>query len=190
MSTFRQRVSELASGTPARAWAGFAVTFGFCAFAALIVAGYTLTDPGGATGLGLTVLWLVPMSALAGLALYRPDVAFPLLVVSTLLPLGFGVWTLVDYVGARDWEDQRGPVSLVLLLVVAIPLAVEGLSRPSRAGWLLIGVVLLPLVLAVIGAGSEWGQALSIGILASPVLIGGALYLLAGKAGPRPAVSV
>jgi hypothetical protein len=190
MVTLRDRVDEVAARTSPLAWAGFAVTLGFCGLAAFIVAGYTVTDPGGWFGVGVTALWLVPMIALAALALYRPDTAVWALALAAILPLGFGIWTLVDYVAARDWEDKTGPVSLVFIVAVAIPLAVEGLSRPTLAGLLLVGVMVVPLVLAVLGAGSEWGQALSIGIVASPVLLGGVLYLFAGRASARPTASV
>ena len=181
MLTFRQRLSELATSASTLAWVGFALSMGFCALAGFMIAGYTLTDPGGWAGLGLTALWLVPAIGLAALAFYRPDTAIPVLALATLLPVGFGVWTLVDYEGARGWEDQTGPVSLVFLLVIAVPLAVEGLSRPTPAGLLMVGMILVPLALSMIGAGSEWGLALSIGVLAIPVLVGGVLYLLAGR---------
>lgn len=185
MLTFRQRLSELATSASALAWVGFALSMGFCALAGLIVAGETLTDPGGWTGIGLTVLWLVPTIGLAVLAFYRPDTAIPVLALATLLPVGYGAWTLVDYEGARGWEDQTGPVSLVFLLMIAVPLTVEGLSRPIPAGLLMVGVILVPPVLSMIGAGSEWGLALSIGVVTVPVLVGGVLYLLAGRSRAR-----
>jgi hypothetical protein len=181
MSTFRQRLSDLARTTSVLAWVGFAVTVAFLGLAGFMVAGYTLTDPGGWTGLGLTALWVVPTLALAALSFYRPDTAVPVLAVASLVPLGFGVWTLVDYDGARGWEDQHGPVSLVFVLVVGLSLAVEGLSRPTPAGVMMLGITVVPLVLSMVGAGSDWGQALSIGLLAAPVVAGGVLYVLAGR---------
>ena len=197
MSTFRQRLSELANRTSVLAWVGFSVTVAFLGLAGLMVAGYTLTDPGGWTGLGLTALWVVPTLVLAVLSFYRPDSAIPVLAAASLLPIGFGVWTLVDYAGARDWEDQHGPVALVFILTVGVPLAVAGLSRPMPAGLLMLGITVVPLVLSVVGAGNEWGQALSIGLLSAPVVIGGVLYVLAGRSqssahahrGPRAVAS-
>ena len=186
MSTFRQRLSDLARTTSVLAWVGFSVTVAFLGLAGLMVAGYTLTDPGGWTGLGLTALWAIPALGLAVLAFYRPDTALPVLAVASLLPIGFGVWTLVDYDGARGWEDQHGPVSLVLILAVGLPLAVEGLSRPTDAGLLMLGITVAPLVLSMVGAGSEWGQALSIGLLSAPIVAGGVLYLLAGRSRTGP----
>jgi hypothetical protein len=181
MSTFRQRLSDLARTTSVLAWVGFSVTVAFLGLAGLMVAGYTLTDPGGWTGLGLTALWVIPTLGLMVLAFYHPDSAIPVLAAASLVPIGFGVWTLLDYSGARDWEDQHGPVGLVFVLVVGLSLAVEGLSRPTAAGVMMLGITVVPLVLSMVGAGSEWGQALSIGLLGAPVVIGGVLYLLAGR---------
>ena len=181
MSTFRERLTDLMRTTSVLAWVGFAVTVVFLGLAGLMVAGYTLSDPGGWTGVGLTALWVVPTLGLVALSFYRPDTAIPVLALASLVPIGFGVWTLVDYDGARGWEDQNGPVGLVFVLAIGLPLAVEGLSRPTPAGLMMLGITVVPLVLSVIGAGSEWGQALSIGLIAAPVVIGGVLYLLAGR---------
>jgi hypothetical protein len=181
MLTFRQRLSDLVKTTPVLAWVGFGVTVAFLGLAGLMVAGYTLTDPGGWTGLGLTALWVLPLLGLAALSFYRPDAAVPVLAVASLVPIGFGVWTLVDYAGVRGWEDQHGPVALVFLLVLGLPLAVEGLSRPTPAGLLMLGITVVPLVLSLVGAGSDWVEALSIGLLTTPVVVGGVLYLVAGR---------
>jgi hypothetical protein len=185
MSTFRQRLSDLARTTPVLVWVGFSVTLAFLGLAGVMVAGYTLTDPGGWTGLGLTALWVLPTLGLVALSFYRPDLAVPVLGVASLAPLAFGVWTLVDYDGARGWEDQHGPVSLVLVLVVGLALAVEGLTRPMSAGLMMLAITVVPWVLSVVGAGSDWGQALSIGLLTVPVVVSGVLYVLAGRADYR-----
>jgi hypothetical protein len=106
MLTFRQRLSGLATSASALVWVGFACSMGFCALAGLIVAGETLTDPGGWTGIGLKALWLVPTIGLATLAFYRPDTAVPVLAIATLLPIGYGVWTLTKAPGAG--RTRRG----------------------------------------------------------------------------------
>ena len=129
----------------------------------------------------MTALWVVPALGLAVLSFYRPDTALPVLAVAALIPIGFGVWTLLDYQGARSWEDQRGPVSLVFVVAIGLPLAVAGLSRPTRAGLLMLAITVLPLALSLLGAGSDWGQALSIGVLSAPVVAGGVMYVLAGR---------
>lgn len=181
MPGFTHRVRDLSRNVSTLTWVGFGLTAGFLAFAALTMAGYGLTDPGGWTGLGLTALWLVPVLALTALALYRPDTAIRVLAVAALIPVGFGVWTLLDYDAVMAWEDRTGPVSLVLLVVVGLPLAVAGLSRPAPAGALLLAITVVPWLLSVLGAGSEWGRALSIGLITVPVVAGGVLLLLAGR---------
>lgn len=181
MTGFMQRIREISRGVRTLTWVGFGLVAGLLAFAALTMAGYGLTDPGGWTGLGLTALWLVPTLALVALAVYRPDTAIRVLAVAALLPVGFGVWTLLAYDDVMAWEDRTGPVSLVLVLVVGLPLAVAGLSRPTQAGALLLTITVLPWALSVIGAGGDWARALSIGLVTVPVVAGGALMLLAGR---------
>jgi hypothetical protein len=90
---------------------------------------------------------------------------------------------LLDYDRWSAWEDQHGPLSLVLLLAVAAPLSVLGLSRPTVAGSLMLAAALLPVLLGTIGAGSDWTRPLSIGLVIVPVVISAVLFLLAGRQG-------
>lgn len=166
-------------------WLGFAITVAFAGFCGLIVVGYTLTDVGGWKAVGLIAAVAVPLALLCLVAYHRPSVAAPLLGVAACVPIGFGVMQLVDYQRWSDWEDQTGPVSLVLVLLVAVPLAVLGLSRAATAGWLLLAVTVLPLLLAAIGAGTEWSRPLSIGVLVLPLAVSGVLLVLAGREGAR-----
>jgi hypothetical protein len=179
--TFRTRCSDLAQTVPILSWVAFGISVSFLALAGFMIAGYTLTDPGGWIGLGLTALWIVPMLGLTMLAFYRPDTAIPVLALASLVPISVGLWTLLDYEGVRGWEDQNGPVSLVFILVIGLPLTVQGLSRPTPAGLMMVAITVVPLVLSVIGAGSEWALALSINLIGTPVLIGGVIYLAAGR---------
>ena len=117
-------------------WLGFAITAAFAGFCGLIVVGYTLTDVGGWKAVGLIAAVAVPLVLLCLVAYHRPSVAVPLLAVAACVPIGFGVMQLLDYQRWSDWEDQTGPVSLVLVLLVAVPLAVLGLSRrPGGSCW-------------------------------------------------------
>lgn len=184
MTGLRQRLAQISTTAPTLAWVAFAITLSFMALATLMIVGYTLTDPGGWRGLGLTAAWVVPTAALTVLGFYRPSAGLWALAVATTVPVGFGVWALLDYEAARGWEDRNGPVSLVLLLVVALPLVVTGLSRPGPAGALLTTATALPWLLAMVGAGSEWGVAFSIGLVSAPFLTAGVLDLLAAR--PRP----
>lgn len=178
MPGFVRRVRDLAGSVPTLSWVGFIVTTGFLGFAALTIVGYVLTDPGGRTGAGVTALWVLATLALMVLAVYRPRTAIGVLAAAAILPVGFGLWTLLDYTAVMAWEDRTGPVSLVLVLVVGLPAAVAGLSRPLAAGALLLTITLAPWALAVIGAGSDWGRALSIGLVTLPVVVGGLLFVL------------
>ena len=181
MTGFRQRFTQISATAPTLAWVSFAIALSFMALATLMIVGYTLTDPGGWRGLGLTAAWVVPTVALTVLGFYRPSAALWALAVATAVPVGFGVWTLLDYEAARGWEDRNGPVSLVLLMAVALPLVVAGLSRPGPAGALLTIATAVPWLLAVVGAGSEWGVAFSIGLVSAPFLAAGILDLVAAR---------
>lgn len=165
-------------------WLGFAVTVAFAGFCGLIVVGYTLTDVGGWKAVGLIAAVAVPLALLCVVAYFRPSVAAPLLGVAACVPIGFGVMQLVDYQRWSGWEDETGPVSLVLVLLVAVPLAVLGLSRAATAGRLLLAATVIPLLLAAIGAGPEWWKPLSIGVLLLPLVVSGVLFVLAGRERP------
>ncbi len=184
MTGFRQRLTQISSTAPTLAWVSFAVTLSFVALATLMIVGTAFTDPGGWTGVGLTAAWLVPTLALTALAFYRPVTALWVLAVAATIPVAFGMWALLDYPAMSGWEDRTGPVSLVLLLVVALPLGVAGLSRPGPAGALLTLATVVPWLLAVVGAGSEWGRALSIGLVSVPLLAAGVLDLVAARHRP------
>lgn len=164
-------------------WAGFAVMAAFGGFVTLMLVGYTVTDVGGWEALGLVAAVGVPAAVLCLLAWWRPSVAVPVLAVACLAPVAFGALLLLDYERWSSWEDQHGPVSLVLLLVVGLPLAVLGLARPMEAGVMMLAIVLVPLLLEVVGAGSDWGRPLSIALVFAPVLASGTLFVLAGRDG-------
>jgi hypothetical protein len=181
---FRDQVVTTAQGVGVVAWVGFAIGSAYLGLVVLILAGSTLTDPGGWLGIGLTAAWLLPTLALAVLALLRPSAAVPVLAILTLMPVGMGFWSLVDYQGARDWEDHNGPISLVLLIVVAAGLLLLGLALPTTAGVLLLIATVAPSVLALIGAGDNWFEPLSISLVTAPLVAAGVLYVVAGTRRP------
>src|SRR5690349_6263976 len=112
MNAFRQRLVARVEGVDAFRWSAAAVTLGFVGLVSLVVGGYAVTDPGGWTGIGGTVLGVLIMLGLSLLALARPGGAIVALAVAACAPLAFGVWSLVDYVAAHGWEDRHGPLSL------------------------------------------------------------------------------
>ena len=173
--------AEEVSAVAALRLAAFAVMATFSGFVGLMLVGYTVTDVGGWQAVGLIVAVGLPVASLCLLAWLRPRVAVPVLALACLAPVAFGVLELLDWQRWSSWEDQHGPVSLVLVLTVGAALAVLGLRRPREAGVMLLAIVLVPLVLEVVGAGSEWGRPLSISAVLVPVLASGVLFLLAGR---------
>ena len=73
--------------------------------------------------------------------------------------------------------------------VIGAALAVLGLSRPTEAGVMMLAVVLAPVLLEVLGAGSEWLRPLSISLILLPVLVSGSLFVVAGRVGDGGPVS-
>jgi hypothetical protein len=174
-------------------WSALAVALGFVGLVTLFVGGDAVTDPGGWAGIGGTAAGVLVLLGSCALAWWRPGIALALLVVVACAPLAFGLWSLVDYGAAHDWEDSHGPVSLVLVLAVCAPAAVAGLFRPRAAGWLILAVTVVPLLLAAVGATSHFYEPLSLGVLVTPLVVSGALFLQSGRQqqdhpGTRPAV--
>ncbi|HET8769047.1 MAG TPA: hypothetical protein VFM86_17105 [Pedococcus sp.] len=181
MQKFRQDLAARVEGADSLRWSAVAVTVGFVGLMALFVGGDAVTDPGGWVGIGGTALWVLVVLGLSLLALTRPGAAMPVLAVAACAPLAFGVWSLVDYGAAHDWEDNHGPLSLVLVMSVCAPAAVAGLFRPRAAGWLILTVSVVPLLLAAVGAASHFYEPLSLGLLLVPFVASGFLFLLSAR---------
>jgi hypothetical protein len=159
---------------------------GFVALVTLFVGGDAVTDPGGWAGIGGTVVFVMAMLGLSLLALYRPGAALVVLAVAACAPVAFGVWSLVDYGAAHDWEDSHGPLSLVLVVAICGPAGVAGLFRPRAAGYFILTVSVVPLLLAAAGAASHFFEPLSVGLLLAPLVASGVLFLLSGRQQDRP----
>lgn len=162
----------------------FMMAFGL--LGTLFVAGYALTDPGGLTGIGMTAAWVLPMVALTGLALVRPETGAPVLTFATVLVLGF---TVVDGVVGVVPRDDVGPVAAITVFALAVALAALGLHRAKLAGVLMVTTALVQLAATVlgavvhqVGAGPGPGALLgsSSGVVVLPVLLAGAAFWLAG----------
>jgi hypothetical protein len=100
--------------------------------------------------------------------------------------LAFGVWSLVDYGAAHGWEDRHGPLLLVLVVAICAPAGVAGLFRPRAAGQVMLTVSVLPLLLAAVGAGSHFFEPMSVGLLLTPLMASGVMYLLSGRHQGQP----
>jgi hypothetical protein len=153
----------------------------FVVFFGLFIVGETVMDPGGWLAAGLIAAWAVPLLALAAIAWYRPSWAPAV----HRADCGRGRRQRVVRGGARAWrsfEDAHGPVRTIASFALAAPVALLGWKRPAAAGVLLLGVIgVVPVVLSAIGLGARGlGVAsTSLGVVSSPVVITGMLYLLA-----------
>ena len=143
----------------------------FGLFAMLFTAGETLADPGGWQAIGLIALWLVPLIVLVALALIRPSVAQPVLVVLTAICLAVALWSLVASHAWRSFESTSGPVRAVACLVLVLAVTALGWHRQLPAGVMLLVVG----IAAVLAVGSA-----PLRLMALPALVIGALLLAAG----------
>jgi hypothetical protein len=152
-------------------------------FGCLFVIGETFDDPGGWRAVALVASWLVPLVLLAWFALRRPDAAEPVLVVATILVAGF---SLADAAIGIVPRDNWGPMVAVAVFALGLALAFLGLHRPSRAGVLLVSLAAAQFVAVVLEHAGSGAPRLSLGgssgVVVVPLLLGGLLFLLAGRA--------
>lgn len=159
--------------------AGLVLMAVFVLLAGMWIAGEALAEPGGPAAVGLIASWLVPLLLLVTLALVRPAWAQPVLAVLTGLILLLHVWFLIDPRAWRSFEDDTGPVRAVAGFVVVAALAALGWHRPAPAGWLLLAIGVLPVVLLLLETGrfavASWA------VVGAPGVAAGILYLLAAR---------
>ena len=161
----------------------------FAALWGLFMVGELVSDPGGWYGLGLAALFVVPVLALGALALWRPAWAAPLLTVLV------GLWVVaavLSVVFADEWqafEDTHGPISLILMLALSVPLLALGRTRSMLAGVLLLVATSVPLVTGVawVAAGAGFGGTLVLLIMGMPFIAAGVLLVAVGVLDRRAA---
>jgi hypothetical protein len=158
----------------------------------MFVAGYAFEDLGGWAAVGLTALWLVPLVALSAFALVRPEPAAPVLVGVTG---AVALFSLADSAFGIVPRDAWGPVAAIAVFAAAVALAFLGLHRARLAGLLMVVLAVVQLAatmlgVAVHGAGEGPGPGAllggSSGVVVVPVLVVGALFLLAGSLDHEP----
>ncbi len=153
----------------------------------LFVAGYAFEDLDTWAAIGSTAAWLVPTVVLCLLALTRYSAVPTVFVVVTGLVAAF---TLLDSsVGLVD-RDALGPVAAIGVFALAVSLAFLGLREASLAGLLLVVLGVVQLAATSIVFLEEWqadgGPGLrallttSSGVIVVPLLVVGALFLVAG----------
>ena len=165
------------------------VAFGWMMLVAVLggafVIGETFDDPGGWTAVAIVASWLVPLVALAVLALARPTLSQPVFITGTLLVI---VFTLADSAFTIVPRDDWGPVSAIVAFAAGVALAFLGLRTASLAGALLLFLGVGQFAATLLERGGGGGPRMSLGgssgVVIVPLLLGGALYLLAGRHSP------
>src|SRR6478672_407746 len=156
----------------------------------LFALGYAFKDLGGGTAVLLAAAVAVPLAALTVLASLRRPLALRVLALAVGLYAVWGVITLfVNLVDAPDLP--------MIALILALPIAVVGLTYALRAGVLPVVVAAVPF-LSVVSIlvrtpgveGPRLGDLLggSTGVVVVPLLVLAGLFLLAGvlDRGPEP----
>ena len=157
---------------------GAAVMAVFTVLASIFIAGYALQDPGGNAGLLMTLVWVVPMLVLAVAAWFWPAPTAPLLLALASAFIAACVWLAFDPAALREFISENGPVIAVSVVALAFPAAVLGLQRAALAGWLLVGLGVLPLLITVIGRS---GGVSSLAAASVVPLIAGISYLVSAR---------
>ena len=157
---------------------GAAVMAVFTVLASIFIAGYALQDPGGNAGLLMTLAWVVPMLVLAVAAWFWPAPTAPLLLALASAFIAACVWLAFDPAALREFISENGPVIAVSVVALAFPAAVLGLQRAALAGWLLVALGVLPLLITVIGRS---GGVSSLAAASVVPLIAGISYLVSAR---------
>ena len=150
----------------------------FTVLGGAFIGGYAMDEAGGTAGLLMILAWAVPMLVLAALAWFWPAGTAPLLTALTAALIAVSVWFALDPGMARSFQDDNGPVLAVGVVALAFPAAVLGLKRTGTAGWLLLALGALPLLITVVGRS---GPAASLAAASVVPLITGAIYLVAAR---------
>ena len=137
---------------------GAALMAVFTVVGGAFIGGYAMEDPGGSAGLTVLLAWAAPMLFLAALAWFWPGGAAPLLLALTAALLMVCVWFAFDSRMARSFQEVNGPVLAVGVVALAFPAAILGLKRTALAGWLLVALGVLPLLITIIGRSGAVGS--------------------------------
>lgn len=160
----------------------------FAVFAGLFIAGETFEDPGGAVAVALVASWLVPMAGLAALAWWAPRVATVVLAVAVLAVVVVGLWYALATDAWRSFEDDTGPVRAIAVFALCLPLALLAWRRPLLGGVLLVGLAVVPGVLALASAGGGGAGGATVAAT-SPASVIGLLFVASSwpgrPSGPR-----
>ncbi|HMM97099.1 hypothetical protein, partial [Phycicoccus sp.] len=173
-------------------YTAFGVMVLFGVVGGLFVAGYAFEDLSTWAAIGSTAAWLVPGVVLCLLALTTYS-AVPTVFVG-LTGLVSAVTILDSTLNLVD-RDALGPVVAIGVFVVGVSLAVLALRETVLAGLLLVVLGVVQLAATSIGFLDEWrsgggpgpGHLLttSSGVIVVPLVVVGALFLVAGRLAHR-----
>lgn len=155
---------------------GAAVMAVFTVLAGIFIIGNSMQDPGGNTAMLMTLAWVAPMIILAVAAWFWPAPTAPLLVALTASFVAACVWLAFDPAALRSFVSENGPVIAVSVVALAFPAAVLGLKRTAVAGWLLVALGVLPLLITLIARTGPVGWLTAVSVVP---LITGISYLAA-----------
>ena len=130
---------------------GAAIMAVFTVLAGIFIGGYAMADPGGNAGLLMTLAWVLPMLILAISAWFWPAPTAPLLLALASAFIAACVWLAFGPAALREFISENGPVIAVSVIALSFPAAVLGLKRTALAGWLLVALGVLPLLITIIG---------------------------------------
>lgn len=157
---------------------GLALMSVFTLLAGVFIGGYAMDEPGGQAGLMMILSWAAPTLVLAALAWFWPAGSAPLLVALTAVLVALCVWFALDPAAARSVQNANGPVLAVGVVAVAFAAAVLGLKRTRTAGWLLLALGAVPLLVTIL---AKSGPAASLAAASVVPLVTGAIYLVASR---------
>lgn len=150
----------------------------FTVLGGIFIGGYALQEPGGNAGLLMTLAWALPMLILAVAAWFWPAVTAPLLLALTSAFLAACVWLALDPSALRAFISDNGPVIAISVVALSFPAAVLGLKRTALAGWLLVALGVLPLLITLV---SRSGPVASLAAASVVPLIAGIAYLVSAR---------
>ena len=157
---------------------GAAVMAVFTVLASIFIAGYALQDPGGNAGLLMTLAWVVPMLVLAVAAWFWPAPTAPLLLALASAFIAACVWLAFDPAALREFISENGPSSPSASSPWRSRPPCSACSAQPWAGWLLVGLGVLPLLITVIGRS---GGVSSLAAASVVPLIAGISYLVSAR---------
>jgi hypothetical protein len=99
-------------------------------------------------GLAIVAAGGAPLALVLAVTWWRPERAVPILAVLIAGVIVLSVWAAISSEAWRAFEDRNGPLRTVLVWAVGAPVALLGLRPTALAGWMLLVLGVVPMVLA------------------------------------------